>query len=189
MNLHFRLLWLFFKRWLQQRKGSFDRSAFDPTQTCRLGFRVLPHDCDANLHLTSSRYFAMMDICRVDWLLSVCSWKLLIKERWKYVVNAQEITYIRELKPFARFEIKSRLLGWDEKYFYVEHRVVRHGRLHAIAHIRAACVKNGKVLNFGDVLETCGFAMEARELPEAIGLWQELLDHKKWVNKKPVSSE
>ena len=184
MNLHFRLLAMLVVRWWRARKGQRDPLSENPLLTTRKPFRVWPHDCDMNIHLTSSRYLALMDLCRVDWLLALGVGRILLKKRWKFVVNAQEITYIREVKPFCRFDIKSRVLGWDEKYFYVEHRVVRKGKLHAIAHVRAACLERGQVITMGKMLNDCGFSLESPPLPEAISLWRGLLDHKKWVNKR-----
>ena len=49
--------------------------------------------------------------------------KRFVKLGWMPIVNASEFTYIRDIKPLRRFEIESRVVGWDEKYFYIEQRL------------------------------------------------------------------
>jgi len=147
-------------------------------------FRAWLHDCDFNLHLTSSRYFALMDLCRIDLMMGLGMTKNILKYKWKFVVNAQEITYIKEVAPFARFRVSSQILGWDDKYFYVEHRVTTKGTLNAIAHIRVAALQGRDVISMKDVMKTCGFDIEPPPEVEAIKIWKQLLDHKKWSNMK-----
>lgn len=147
-------------------------------------FRAWLHDCDFNMHLTSSRYFALMDLCRMDLMMGQGMTKYILKHKWKFVVNAQEITYIKEVSPFTKFRISSQVLGWDDKYFYVEHRVASKGKLHAIAHIRIAALQGRDVISMTEVMKTCGFDIEQPAEVEAIKIWKQLLDHKKWSNLK-----
>ena len=136
----------------------------------RLRFRVWPHDCDFNFHLTSSRYLAVMDLCRIDLLIRMGLTKLIFKKRWKFVVGAQEITYIKEMPPLARFQVTTQVLNWDEKYFYIEHRVSRRGKLHAIAHIRVAVIEGKSVISMGDIMKEAGRDIEQPNEVEAVTL-------------------
>lgn len=180
MNLYLRLLRMLLRQWWTAKQT-------DPTLRRKLFFRVWPHDCDLNLHLTNSRYLAFMDLCRIDWFLGLGFRRAIWKYKWQFVVSAQEITYIRELAPFTRFRISTQLLGWDEKYFYVEHRVASKGRLHAIAHVRVAALQGGKVISMKDVFSRAGFGPMETSVPEAVDIWKQLLEHKKWLNQSQKS--
>ena len=84
---------------------------------CRL--RVMPWDCDLNLHLTNTRYPAWLDIARTDFFLRIGSMPLFVRYGWRSVLASQTLTFIREIKPFAVVDIESRILHWDKKYFYM----------------------------------------------------------------------
>jgi len=98
------------------------------------------------------------------------------------VVGAQEVSYIREMPPFARFHISTQIMGWDEKYFYIEHRVTRKGKLHALAHIRIAAIEKNRVISMDEIMAAAQRDVEKPVEVEAITLWRKLLDHKKWKN-------
>ena len=66
----------------------------------------------------------------------------------------------------------------------MEHRVASKGKLHAIAHIRIAALQGGKVISMKEVMQSCGFDIAQPPEVEAIKIWKQLLDHKKWSNLK-----
>ena len=177
MNLYLRLLRVLLRQlWTAKMANPLERRL--------LFFRAWLHDCDFNLHMTNSRYLALMDLCRMDLMMAMGMSKYILKHKWKFVVNAQEITYIKEIPPFSLFRISTQVLAWDEKYFYVEHRFSSKGKLHAIAHIRLAALGKEGVMNMQDIFEICELEVKQPEPVEAVEIWKQLLDHKKWKNLK-----
>ena len=57
MNLYLRLLFLLFRLIGLPRKG--------PLEESRVAFRVLPTDCDINLHMNNGRYLSFMNLGRL----------------------------------------------------------------------------------------------------------------------------
>ena len=57
MNLYLRLLFLLLGIWRLPPRGLLEAS--------RAVFRVLPNDCDMNLHMNNGRYLSFMDLGRV----------------------------------------------------------------------------------------------------------------------------
>ncbi len=110
MNLYIRLLLLFFK--IKRNKHYQDL-----LDTVDIDYKALPTDCDINLHLTNSRYLAMMDLSRTWMTERVGLLKQIMKRRWFPIVNATAITYIRDIKPMQKYTISTKLVGWDHKYF------------------------------------------------------------------------
>ena len=84
MNLYFRLLLLFFKI----KRNRDYQSLLD---TVDIDYKALPSDCDINLHLTNSRYLAMMDLSRTWMTERVGLLKQIMKRRWFPIVNATAI--------------------------------------------------------------------------------------------------
>jgi len=107
---------------------------FDQT---RVSMRVWPNDLDLNVHANSGRYISFMDIGRID---LVARMRLLRKTwnlGWRPLVGGSMITYRKSLLPFEKFIVKSRILCWDDKWFYFEHIIVNsRGDLSAIATVR-----------------------------------------------------
>lgn len=86
----------------------------------RLHMRVWPNDIDFNLHLNNSRYLSCMDYGRIHMMAANGILTHALKERWIALVGSVDITYRRSLDLWAAFELRTRTLCWDEKWFYME---------------------------------------------------------------------
>lgn len=130
VNLYVRLVWLLLTTRLRPRTLLWG------TTTSR--FRVLPSDLDALGHVNNAKYFALMDLSRLDQMFRTGLWEHSRERGWYSVVAAQTIRYRRSLKPWERFAIDTRVIGFDAKAMYVESRFVRRGELaaHAVAQVR-----------------------------------------------------
>ena len=124
----------------------------NPLKPFHFYFRVMPWDCDINIHLTNGRYPQRLDHARTRFFLQIGSGLLFAHKGWRSVLASQTLIFIREIKPFALVDIESRVLYWDEKYFYMEHRFLVEGRLHAKCVARIAVLKMGKVKPFDSFL-------------------------------------
>ncbi|MGO3299590.1 MAG: thioesterase family protein, partial [Pseudoalteromonas sp.] len=150
MNLYFRLILLFFKI-----KRNHDYQAL--LDTVDMEFKAWPTDCDINLHLTNSRYLAIMDLARTWMTERVGLLSHILKRRWFPIVNATAITYIRDIKPMQRYTVSTRLVGWDHKYFYIEQKFYSERGLHAIAYVRGVFKRKKGVVSVEEMLEVAGF--------------------------------
>ena len=64
----------------------------------------------------------------------------MIKRSWLPIVQAQEITYLKPINPFQRFEVSTRFSHWGDKYWYTEHKVFAADRLSAVLQVRGVFV-------------------------------------------------
>ncbi|MBB1268851.1 thioesterase family protein [Shewanella sp. SR44-3] len=175
MNLYFRLFLLLFWRTRHCKSVGF-------LDISRIKYRALPSDCDINFHLTNSRYPAFMDLARTYMLAEMGLLKKFIKLKWMPIVNAAEFTYIRDIKPFQQFEIETKIVGWDEKYFYIEQRFVSERGLHCIVHVRGVFVCKGKQIPLPTLVAEAGFKGEAPQMPAEVVMWKDFLQLKKERN-------
>ena len=139
MNLYWRLLWLLLRSKRRSRTVLWD-TTISP-------FRVLPSDLDALGHMNNAKYFAFMDLGGLDQMVRTGLWELSSKQKWYSVVASQTIRYRRSLEPFEKFELHTRLIGFDEKAAYVETRFVHRGQVaaHAVAQTRFLRKSGGDV--------------------------------------------
>lgn len=157
----------------------FHRGTFEPFAPVRLRFHVWPHDIDVNFHLTAARYFSFGDFGRLGWLVNNGLLKRFYRSGYRGVLNAQEITYIREFMPFSRVDVKVELKCWDAKYGYFEQSFYQGDQLFAISHARMAMLYQRKVISFGDAFQRFGFEVANRPETEAITDWKETLRAKR----------
>ncbi len=121
MNLWLRLLHLVV--------ASYFRPRLDPlSDASRLEFRVWPHDLDLSMHVNNSRYWALMDLGRIDLIIRSGLWRAVVRNRWSPIVNAARIRFRRELTPFRRFRIETRIVAWTDTFVIMEHRVLTAGK-------------------------------------------------------------
>lgn len=148
--------------------------------TSKYQFRVLPLDVDINAHLTNSRYLALMDLARTKMMSDSGVFKKVLKQKWLPVVSSTEITFIKDVRPWQKCTIESKIVCWDEKYFYMEQRFVSGDTIHAIAHLRGLFVHKRKPVASQKLMELAGETdITSPEPPAHISHWQALLAAKK----------
>lgn len=138
----------------------------------QLSFRVWPSDLDINLHMTNSRYLALMDLGRVSLIFRCGLWSVVRRDRLAPLVAGTMIRFRRPLRPFQKFTVTSRCLGWDAKWLYFEHKIIGGVDVaaHAIAKI-AFLGKGGTVVPAQLALDI-GFTGVSPALPAWIADWQ-----------------
>lgn len=171
MNLYLRLIKLLLLLPFVRRRGVFDES--------RTSFRVWPNDCDLNLHVNNGRYLTFMDLGRVHLLRQLRLLRRLLRTRWTAVLAAAEIDFIRPLRPLQKFEVVTRVLTWDEKYIYLEHRFESGDDLYASATVRGLVLREGRAVPIDEVARTLGVDVSPPPMPALVRHWQELTVIKK----------
>lgn len=154
------------------------RGRIGPLDEAALRFTALPHDCDLNFHLNGGRYVSFMDVARIELLGRMRLLIPLFRLGWRPVMGGCIVRYRRSVLPFERFTVKSRVVCWDEKWFYIEHVVEnKDGAFCAAAHVRTL-IRDRKgnktpaeVLALLKVKETASPAMS-----EFVTKWRELED-------------
>jgi acyl-CoA thioesterase FadM len=141
---------------------------------CRIHLRVWPNDVDSNLHMNNSRYLLAMDVGRWELVARTGFWRELLRRRWFPVVGSATLRFRRSLGPFQRYRLVTRLVAWDEKWCFLEQRFERGGHLHAVGRVKALFRGPQGQVPSAALLAAAGYPeAPARQVPEAIRLWQE----------------
>lgn len=87
-------------------------------------------ECDYNLHKSNATYLTDLDTCRGNLML------LFFGKHWHPIPGPKHLNMIlggclcvwkKEIKPYQRFEVWTRIISWDEKWLYVVSHFVKAG--------------------------------------------------------------
>jgi acyl-CoA thioesterase FadM len=141
-------------------------------ETSVVHLRVWPNDLDLNLHMNNGRYLSLMDLGRVDVMFHSGAFKLWFTQGWQPLVAASSIRHFKSLSLGQAFEIRTRILGWDEKWIYFEQRFTRRGQLHALAGVKALMAGNQRLISTQELFGAAGQALQpSPPLPEWVLTW------------------
>lgn len=93
-------------------------------------YRILPQDMGWRNHLPNYRYLSFIELNITNWLISSCHKKGIKTLRW--VLAMQEVVYLKPVSFLDKLEVKSHLLGWDDKYLYFQHQFFVKHQLRAV---------------------------------------------------------
>jgi acyl-CoA thioesterase FadM len=96
--------------------------------------------------------------------------------RFSGVVASVAVSFRRALNPFHRYELRSRLVGWDERWFFMEQRFTRGGQLAAYAIVKIQFTGREGRLRPQQVIDATGSAVPSPEIPQAVLQWQDAED-------------
>jgi acyl-CoA thioesterase FadM len=139
--------------------------------TSRVQLRVLPNDLDLNLHMNNGRYLTVMDLGRIDFLIRAGSPRLFLRNRWQPLIGGTIIRYRFGLRAFQRFEVATRILCWDEKWFYFEQRVENSQGVAAIALSKALVHDRTGTVSPDAVLRSVGIAADRPDPALSVSRW------------------
>ena len=144
----------------------------------QLRLRVWPNDIDLNLHLNNGRYLSWMDYGRTHLLARTQLLRPIIRARWAPLVGAVWMTYRRSLPLFAPFTLGTRLVCWDERWFYIEQTFTGSKGLAAVGWVKGMLRGPDGSLEPQGILETVSPGIVSPPMPEAIATWNELTREK-----------
>lgn len=144
----------------------------EPLDTCRTPLRVRLRDLDMLGHMNNGVYFSIFDLGRIELMLRSGLYTRFNKQGWYAVVTAETGSFRRELKPFRKFELETRIIGWDERHLYFEHRLLSGGRTTTNAVIQLRFLSHdGERVQPGQVLDLLPEPPARPDLPDWVTEW------------------
>jgi acyl-CoA thioesterase FadM len=138
----------------------------DLLATTRIRLSVWPNDLDFNFHVNNGRYLALADIGRMDWFVRTGILGVARREKALPVIGDAIAKFRQDLRLFQAFEIHTRLIGWDRKWGFIEHRFLRHDRVIGVVAIRGVFKGPGGPVDPQVLLAGLAHAAASPELPE-----------------------
>lgn len=141
--------------------------------------RCWPTDCDVNIHMNDGRYVSVSGLSRVALMMRIGLFPFFKDRGWRPIASAVDVRYFREIRPFARFSIRTRIASWDEKYFYFEHLFELASKTPVPATrilVRSLFRGPSGPIPTAEVLAALGFTGEQPEASEELRHWIALAD-------------
>ena len=163
MSLYLRLFWtLLALTW---------RKPITLLETSTITLRVWPNDLDINLHVNNGRFLTLADLGVVTLSGRMGVFQAAWRKGWRPVVGAALARFRRPLKPFQKYRLETRILGWNEKWTFFQSRFIVKGE------VKATVVTKGMVLGREgrvpplQVAALTGRNGESPALPEWVAHW------------------
>ncbi len=165
MNVHLRLAKVFMAAFLRRKT---DWPALEPAT---MTMRVWPQDLDFNLHKNNGRYLSCMDIGRMDLAFKAGLHKPMFKYRWMPLLGSSTIRYFKSLRPFQKFDMVTRIVGWDEKWVFIEQKFMSRGHLYAVGTVKVLFRGPKGNVPTETLMSYANVTQESPELPDWVLEW------------------
>lgn len=131
-----------------------------------------PWDLDMYLELNNGRTLTLLDLGRFPLAKRAGLIKALGRNKWRLTMAGVSVRWRRRILPFERFEMRSRALGWDDKFMYLEQSMwKRNGECANQSLYRSAVVDSNGLVAPSRVIDFMGIDPQSPALPDWVTAW------------------
>jgi len=150
---------------------SFVRKPRDLLDDFELNFWSVPFiDTDFS-RLFTQTYALFMGLGRWNLVFNSQFRRAALKNRWVPVTTAETLSYRKSIKAFASVRLRTRLLCWDEKRFYLEQTFFIGDQVHAQAFVQGLIRGPNGHLRPTEFFQALGVENKSPEFPPHIRAW------------------
>jgi len=133
--------------------------------------RCWPHDLDMFLEMNNGRVLTLLDLGRFGLAERTGFSAVLRRERWGLAVAGGSTRYRKRILPFVRFEMRTRAVGWDTRFLYMEQSIWIGAACAAHALLRTCATDAQGIVGTDRVMAALGIADPAPDLPDWVAAW------------------
>lgn len=131
-----------------------------------------PWDLDFMLELNNGRTLTLYDLGRMPLGLRIGLMGALRRNKWSMTVAGSTPRYRRRVRIFDKVTMKSRGVGWDDKFIYVEQSMwLKNGECASHVLIRSAVTNNNGIVPADEVAKACGYTGPRIAPPQWVRNW------------------
>ncbi len=130
-----------------------------------------PWDLDFWMELNNGRTLTLYDLGRIPMARRMGLIRTLREKGWGLTVAGVCVRYRARVRLMQRFEMRSRALGWDERFFYLDQTIWLGERCANQALYRLAVTGPGGIVPPAEVAAAMGLPGESPPLPEWVRNW------------------
>ncbi len=139
-----------------------------------------PIDIDFNLEMNNGRVLTLYDIGRIPLAVRVGLLRIMMKRKWGFAMAGASVRYRRRIRPFERFEVHSRTVARDDKFFYIEQTMWKKGEAASNILYRAAITNKDGIVPTQEVAEAMNDPDWNPSPPDWIKNWIEAEASRPW---------
>lgn len=141
----------------------------------------MPWDIDPWMELNNGRTLTLYDLGRIGLAARTPLGKALRERRWGMAVAGASVRYRKRIRAFDRFEMRSRLVGWDARFLYLEQSIWRKGECASQVLIRGAVTRGARgIVPPAELAGILGLPDESPILPRWVAAWIEAEAERPW---------
>lgn len=136
---------------------------------------IWPWDLDPWNELNNGRTLTLFDLGRIPLAVRAGLATTLRENGWGLTVAGNTMRYRRRVQAFQKVEMRSRCIGWDARFFYLEQAMFRKDEPANHMLIRTAVIdlKARKMVPTAEVTAAIPGQPESPPLPEWVTAWAE----------------
>ena len=138
-----------------------------PDEEISLTFRVWITDVDLSI-MNNTAMLAITELGRWDLMVRTGFLKYAWKNKLYLPLASISGQFKRPLKRFQKFQLRTRLLYWDEEWIYISHRIIRKEKTVAVALAKATLKKGKERIPFEKVISDLNWELEPKNRPQMI---------------------
>ena len=141
---------------------------------------VWPWDMDVFLELNNGRALTLFDLGRFGLFRRMGVLSALKRNGWYGTVAGTAIRYRRRITVFQKLELRTRIVGWDDRFTYIEQSFCRGDDCAVHAIIRTAITSGRGIVPSSEVARAFGLPEESPDMPDWIRRWSEAEALRPW---------
>lgn len=130
-----------------------------------------PWDLDFWMELNNGRTLTLFDLGRVPLGRRTGLDRVLIAKGWGLAVAGSSIRYRRRVTVFNRLEMRTRCVGWDARFVYMEQSMWRSGECTSHVLIRSAITSRQGMVAPAEMARALGADPQSPPLPDWVTAW------------------
>lgn len=140
-----------------------------------------PWDLDIWMELNNGRTLTIFDLGRIPLAQRAGLIRALAKNRWGLTMAGATVMYRKRVRMFDRIDVRSRALGWDDKFIYLEQSMWKGETCTSHILYRSAVTDKNGIVAPVRVLQSMGIEdIASPELPDWVTGWIESDKHRPW---------
>ncbi len=141
--------------------------------------RCWPHDLDLWRELNNGRTLTLFDLGRVALFYRIGLIEVMRKHGWVGTVAGSSVRYRKRVRMFDRIEMRSRMVGWDARFVYLEQGMWVGGTCTSHGLFRNAVTNRSGLVPMKEVQEILD-AAASPPLPGWIESWSRAEAQRPW---------
>ncbi|MHA6347544.1 acyl-CoA thioesterase [Roseivivax sp. CAU 1761] len=149
-----------------------------------------PWDLDLWRELNNGRTLTLYDLGRIPMAHRGGMVGVLRARRWGLTIAGSSVRYRRRVRAFDRLIMRSRIVTWDKRFFYLEQSMWRpDGTCTSHALFRTAVTGGQGIVAPAEMLAAMGRDIAAPHMPDWIAAWCAAEDRRPWPPQQDPAAE
>lgn len=148
-----------------------------------------PWDLDPWIELNNGRTLTLFDLGRIPLAQRTGLIPVLRERKWGITVAGNSTRYRRRIRAFDHFTMLSRLIGWDQRFIYMDQSMWKGGECCNQVLIRSAITSASGIVPPTEVVAALGATPDSPPLPGWVVAWIEAEATRPWPPEIPADTK